>query len=91
MTTTYCVWFALRVRWVREYAHQQGVIHWDIKPENILPHGGRLMVADFGITLAVRGMPMTGNPRGAASLSQSPNESFGSGGPLKRSLALLIP
>jgi serine/threonine-protein kinase len=36
-----------------EYAHQQGVIHRDIKPENILLHGGRPMVADFGIALAV--------------------------------------
>jgi serine/threonine protein kinase len=36
-----------------EYAHQQGVIHRDIKPENILLPGGRPMVADFGIALAV--------------------------------------
>jgi serine/threonine-protein kinase len=37
-----------------EYAHQQGIIHRDIKPENILLHGGRPLVADFGIALAVR-------------------------------------
>jgi Tol biopolymer transport system component len=36
-----------------EYAHQQGVIHRDIKPENILLHGGHVLVADFGIALAV--------------------------------------
>ena len=35
------------------YAHTQGVIHRDIKPENILLQGGRPMVADFGIALAV--------------------------------------
>jgi serine/threonine-protein kinase len=36
-----------------EYAHARGVIHRDIKPENILMQGGRPMIADFGIALAV--------------------------------------
>jgi Tol biopolymer transport system component len=36
-----------------QYAHEQGVIHRDIKPENILLQNGRVMVADFGIALAV--------------------------------------
>ncbi|MDP2528289.1 MAG: protein kinase [Candidatus Palauibacterales bacterium] len=36
-----------------QYAHEHGVVHRDIKPENILLHGGRPMVADFGIALAV--------------------------------------
>ena len=36
-----------------EYAHSHGVIHRDIKPENILMQGGRPMIADFGIALAV--------------------------------------
>ncbi len=36
-----------------DYAHGRGVIHRDIKPENILMQGGRPMVADFGIALAV--------------------------------------
>jgi hypothetical protein len=36
-----------------QYAHEQGIIHRDIKPENILVHNGRVMVADFGIALAV--------------------------------------
>lgn len=36
-----------------EYAHRQGVVHRDIKPENILLHGGHVVVADFGIALAI--------------------------------------
>jgi serine/threonine-protein kinase len=36
-----------------DYAHARGVIHRDIKPENILMQGGRPLIADFGIALAV--------------------------------------
>ena len=36
-----------------DYAHRHGVIHRDIKPENVLTHDDQVLVADFGIAIAV--------------------------------------
>jgi serine/threonine-protein kinase len=45
--------FAREVAQALDYAHRLGVIHRDIKPDNILIHEEQALVADFGIALVV--------------------------------------
>lgn len=49
------------VAWALAYAHARGVIHRDVKPENLMIEraGGRVVVTDFGIARDVRASRMT--------------------------------
>ena len=50
------------VAWGLGYAHSNGVIHRDVKPDNVLidQASGRAMIADFGVARAADGLALTG-------------------------------
>src|SRR5437879_3680558 len=67
------------VAWALGYAHQRGVIHRDVKPDNIMIERAteRALVTDFGIALGRRAAESAGGPVVGTARYMSPEQACG--------------
>ena len=67
------------VAWALGYAHQRGVIHRDVKPDNIMIERAteRALVTDFGIALGTRAAESAGGPVVGTARFMSPEQACG--------------
>ncbi|MBQ3155521.1 MAG: Stk1 family PASTA domain-containing Ser/Thr kinase [Clostridia bacterium] len=81
LTSPVAVQITIRILSALQHAHQNGIIHRDIKPQNILVHAdGHIKVADFGIARMANSSTLT---RGDAVMGSvhyfSPEQAQGKG------------